>query len=719
MNAGSAKRMNKLLKVSYVTAIIGFLLLQYASATQADDGTTPSKSGYSVPARLEPQRSTDGKTLYNAVPPVVYVVDPNPSHPPLHIRAAFDVLTLPPEFATATFSITYVPEGDTDLWGETCYTFPDGAKAALNGAASIWGNTVQSSVPIAIKACWANLSGGMLGYSGGGPLHSDFDNAPLPNTFYTGALANALAGYDIMPTKWDMHITYSLNFSWYVGTDGNTPPGQFDLVSVALHEMGHGLGFAGSMTYSGGQGSWGFYGMPTIYDTFVRDNSGNQLINTGIYGNPSTALGSALTSNNIYFHGSNAMAANGGQRAKVYAPSTWAEGSSYSHLDYGTFGGTSNRLMVYAITAGDSIHDPGPVTIGLLTDLGWVTSISPCEYSVSAEYSSLFSKSGGTGSFSVTTQPGCAWTATEGLDWASITSGASGTGSGTVTYTVSSNAGGERSGTITVSGESFTGTHTITQAGTGETNALQNPGFESGNTVWVQESGSSPIISQSSGTPVSAHTGNWLTWFGGYANANDVLYQQVTLPSWACQAYVQFWYWIETEETSGQNDTLSVEIRRNSDNTLLRTLETLSNLDSTPGWVQSEPLDVTEFIGQTVRLRFAAATNATNTTNFFIDDVSVMVMSAEDMVYVKWDGECAGKSPCYSSVQSAVDGANTCSIINTTEDTYDEDVVLSTLKNVILQGGWDSTFTMIQSNTTIPSLNVTSGTLAVGNLIIR
>jgi hypothetical protein len=55
----------------------------------------------------------------------------------------------------------------------------------------------------------------------------------------------------------------------------------------------------------------------------------------------------------------------------MYAPSTWAPGSSYSHLDYSTFNNTANQLMVYAFSAGEAAHDPGPVTKGLLKDLGW------------------------------------------------------------------------------------------------------------------------------------------------------------------------------------------------------------------------------------------------------------------------------------------------------------------------------------------------------------
>jgi hypothetical protein len=344
-------------------------------------------------------------------------------------------------------------------------------------------------------------------------------------------------------------------------------------------------------------------------------------------------------------------------------------------------------------------------------------NVGSCTYSISPS-SNSFGISGGSGSLSVTTQSGCPWAATESLDWVTITSATSGTGSGTVTYTVSSNSGGERSGTITISGQAFSGTHTITQAGPA-TNLLQNPGFESGNTVWIQESGSYDVIVPSSETPVAPHSGSWLAWFGGYPGANDVLYQQVTIPSSAFQAYVQFWYYIATQETSGQHDFLTVEIRSNSDDALLKTLKTLSNLDSTSGWVQSQQFGVTEFKGQTVRLRFAATLDGTNNTNFFIDDVTLMVTSGEN-IYVKGDGICAGKTPCFSSIQSGVNGANTLTTINITQDTYNENVVLNSPKELILQGGWDSTFTAIQSNTTINgSLTITDGTLVIENMILQ
>jgi len=337
-----------------------------------------SASEFLGPAPLEPQLSSDGNTLYSATPAVVFQVDPNPPADQVNMPARYDMLILP-ETATATFAINYVPSGGKDPWGKSCSTFPEEAKAAFNAAGAIWGNLLQSSVPININACWSNLgSSSILGYSGGGPLRRNFTGAPKANAWYVGSLANALAGSDLDPSSYDMNITYNSNFSWYYGTDGITPPGQYDLMSVVLHEIAHGLNFSGFMSYASGAGSWGYAtDYPGIYDTFMKDGTGNLLIDTGIYGNPSVALGSALTSNNIWFHGANAMAANGGQRVKMYAPSTWSSGSSYSHLDYDTFAGGENRLMVYAISSGVSTHDPGPVTMGIFKDMGWPSEIPP------------------------------------------------------------------------------------------------------------------------------------------------------------------------------------------------------------------------------------------------------------------------------------------------------------------------------------------------------
>jgi len=85
----------------------------------------------------------------------------------------------------------------------------------------------------------------------------------------------------------------------------------------------------------------------------------------------------------------------------------------------------------------------------------------PCTYSIS-QSSASFGNSGGTGSVNVFAPAGCSWGAFSNVGWAQISGGASGSGNGTVTYSVNSNLGvGGLNGTLTLAGQTFT----ITEAG--------------------------------------------------------------------------------------------------------------------------------------------------------------------------------------------------------------------------------------------------------------
>jgi hypothetical protein len=303
--------------------------------------------------------------------PVVLRADPNVSThrvpAPVHALSSQGI-------QNANITIYYIPAGGQDFYGEDCFAWPPAAQTAFSYAASIWETLIHSPVTIVIHACWADLGAGYLGYGGVDNYQRDFTGAPTPNTWYPAALANALAGSDLSPARPDMHLAYNqaMGDEWYFGTDG-IPGAKYDFVSVVLHEIAHGLGFAGTMWVSSGVGEWGFGSgtiSPDSYDRFTEDGSGNALLNTVIYPNPSTALAVALTSGNVWFDGSHANAANGGGRVKLYAPSSWSPGSSYSHLDE-IFNNTENSLMTYSLSKGSSEHSPGPVTMGILRDIGW------------------------------------------------------------------------------------------------------------------------------------------------------------------------------------------------------------------------------------------------------------------------------------------------------------------------------------------------------------
>jgi BACON domain-containing protein len=85
------------------------------------------------------------------------------------------------------------------------------------------------------------------------------------------------------------------------------------------------------------------------------------------------------------------------------------------------------------------------------------SSSSPaCSFSLSSS-SQSFDAAGGTGTVSVQAASGCSWTATSNVTWISITSGASGTGNGTVVFQVQANITGQaRTGSLSIAGQTFT-----------------------------------------------------------------------------------------------------------------------------------------------------------------------------------------------------------------------------------------------------------------------
>ena len=73
-----------------------------------------------------------------------------------------------------------------------------------------------------------------------------------------------------------------------------------------------------------------------------------------------------------------------------------------------------------------------------------------------------FASDGGTGGVTVAVGAGCAWSATASAGWIAVTAGATGTGAGTVAYSVAPNTATEsRSGSLTIGGQS----HSVTQQG--------------------------------------------------------------------------------------------------------------------------------------------------------------------------------------------------------------------------------------------------------------
>ena len=240
-----------------------------------------------------------------------------------------------------------------------------------------------------------------------------------------------------------------------------------------------------------------------------------------------------------------------------------------------------------------------------------------CSFSINPT-SASFAAAGGTASVSVTTSAGCNWTAASNNSFITITSGASGSGSGTVNYSVAANTvSTSRSGSLTIAGL----THSVSQAGTGGvcTNAIVNPGFETGTTPWTI----SGQVTRSTGS--FPHSGTAYMILNGVNSTTATLFQTVTVPSNGC-SNLQFWLNITTNEAAGASvfDRLFIEVRSTS-GTLLATLATFSNQNSgTAGvYVLRGPFNLSSFAGQTVRIQFRGTNDITLPTIFRVDDVSL------------------------------------------------------------------------------------------------
>lgn len=259
---------------------------------------------------------------------------------------------------------------------------PEEAKIATQYAVDIWQSLLVSAVPINVYILWsAPSSSGALASTGADYAgFINFQGAQKANTFYPMALAEKILQREITGANSPdifIRVNPTPPNGWYYGVDGNPPANRYDYVSTLLHEIGHGLGFTGSFTVEGTTGSWGnILGTPTsvpaVFDRYVENLDGKRLVESDITNN-SAELRTQLTGQNMYFSGPLTNVANLDSKAKLYAPRQYSSGSSIYHLDE-VFSKTPNALMTFQANPGEALFSPGPVTMGILADMGWKTT---------------------------------------------------------------------------------------------------------------------------------------------------------------------------------------------------------------------------------------------------------------------------------------------------------------------------------------------------------
>ena len=244
--------------------------------------------------------------------------------------------------------------------------FPEWAKAELQLAADIWSANFESKVRITIDATWSNSqSVAILGSARPGGYFAGFSGAPDSSLWYPSALANALAEKDLDTRNSDMVINVNARAPWNRRGDSAPTTREYDLRSVFLHEMAHGLGFLSNDAYDPILG-FGSIEQPTPYDAFAQTEDGRRLADLP---SPSIELGKALRSP-LVWSGAKGIAANNGVKPLLHSPETYEDGSSVSHLDEKTFSNSSfDAVMTPNLDAGEIFYEPGPLLLAIMEDM--------------------------------------------------------------------------------------------------------------------------------------------------------------------------------------------------------------------------------------------------------------------------------------------------------------------------------------------------------------
>ncbi len=217
----------------------------------------------------------------------------------------------------------------------------------------------------------------MLGRAGTNQVFRDFTNAPQPNTWYSGALANAISGSDNGSGTDDIQARFNSNIdnnnaclnqtNWFYGIGVDAPSGTISFFDTVKHELGHGLGVQSfvDIVTTGAL----LQGRNDAYTNMLHDHSSGDT-----WANMTNAerLASAADTGDLHWLGPRVnqcaqtvlTAGMAGGHVRMYAPSPIEPGSSVSHFDTAL---TPDELMEpFATDTSDQ-----RLTDRLLADIGW------------------------------------------------------------------------------------------------------------------------------------------------------------------------------------------------------------------------------------------------------------------------------------------------------------------------------------------------------------
>ncbi|MBX7255836.1 MAG: hypothetical protein K1Y02_05705 [Candidatus Hydrogenedentes bacterium] len=277
------------------------------------------------------------------------------------------------KFNQITFNVTYLDVTNNNNIGFDDPALGTARRDVVDRVLEYLGDVLNESSPATCDIVFnVSETDGTSFLASAGPYFS-----VSPNGFSSGfAHQHITTGVDPSGSVADVTCTVDFGWPWYTAAATTVPGGQYDLFSVLLHEMTHGLGILSLSNASGtSKISGGNPGVYSKWDDYMETGTSG----TVIFNNTTTVF----VGNTSYLTGSNGglvldcpfgNAAYGGTRPPLYAPSPFVSGSSLSHWSDGI---GSAYVMKRSIASGVAIRTYAPVEVAVLKDIGYVNAEAP------------------------------------------------------------------------------------------------------------------------------------------------------------------------------------------------------------------------------------------------------------------------------------------------------------------------------------------------------
>ena len=360
------------------------------------------------------------------------------------------------------------------------------------------------------NASWITVTGGTSG-SGNGTVAMSF--ALNPNTASrTGTVT--IAGQTVTVTQAATACSYTLSAT-SLSTANTAGSGSVTVASTSGCAW-TAVSNAAWITVSGGaSGS----GNGTVAMSFAANPNTASRTGTVTIAGQTVTVTQAATACSYTLSATSLSTANTAGSGSVTVTSTsgcaWTavSGAAWITVSSGASGSGNGPVALSFAANPNTASRTGTVTIAGQT-VTVTQAATPCNYTLSATSLST-ANTAGSGSVTVSSTSGCAWTAVSGAAWITVSGGASGSGNGPVALSFASNPStATRTGTVTIAGQ----TVTVTQAAAPCNYTLSATALSTANTGG---SGAVNVVSTSECQWTAVSGAAWITVSGGASGAGN------------------------------------------------------------------------------------------------------------------------------------------------------------------------------------------------------